>query len=121
VQTFGVDVLHLDGTVTVALRGELDVAGVPELLAALAPLAKRYRPEQVTIDCSALTFMDAAGLAAIIRSLQQRADAGKASLRGVNRVVLTILRVTGAWSLFDVDALGDAVRHGEPFDISPDV
>jgi anti-anti-sigma factor len=118
VQAFAVEVLHMDGSVVVALRGELDVAGVPEVLEALAPLASQYRPDQVTIDCQHLTFLDAAGLAAIVRSLEgPRSTERKPVMRGVNRIVMTILRVTGAAALFDVEALGDAVRHGEPFDI----
>jgi anti-sigma B factor antagonist len=118
VQTFAVEVLQTGGSVVIALQGELDVAGVPELLEALAPISRRYRPDQVTLDCRDLTFMDAAGLGAIVRSLlEQHQGEAKPILRGVNQVVMTILRVTGAAALFDVEALGEAVRHGEPFDI----
>lgn len=119
-QDFAVEVLHLDGSATLALRGELDVAGVDELADALGQIASQYDPGQVTLDCRALTFMDAAGLGALIRHLRRSGSGERPKLVGVNQAVLTILRVTDAISLFDVVPLADAIRHGEPFDIECD-
>ena len=52
-----IQVLHTDGTATVKLAGELDVAVASQLRDALRPL-----DGHVTVDASELTFMDAAGL-----------------------------------------------------------
>jgi anti-anti-sigma factor len=55
----------------VRLHGELDLAGVPQLLSALADL-----DGDVTLDCSGLDFIDAAGLGAFVRAHRQCAARG---------------------------------------------
>lgn len=45
----------------VGLVGELDLAGVPEATAALVPV-----DGDLVVDCSALTFLDAAGLGVLV-------------------------------------------------------
>jgi anti-sigma B factor antagonist len=119
VQEFAVEVLHMDGSVVLALHGELDIGGVPALTEALRPIIARYDPGQVTVDCTRLTFMDASGLGALLKYLRHRdeADDEKPTLRGVGRALMRLLRVTGTNVLFDIEELTAAVRHGEPFDI----
>ena len=63
--------------VVVRLHGELDLAGVPRLLSALACL-----DGDVKLDCSGVDFIDAAGLAAFVRAHQQ------CSARGSELVVV---------------------------------
>lgn len=53
------------------LIGELDLAGVPEATAALAPA-----DGDLVVDCSALTFLDAAGLGVLIDAHRTRQAAG---------------------------------------------
>jgi anti-anti-sigma factor len=55
----------------VRLHGELDMAGVPRLLSALACLNG-----DVELDCSGVDFIDAAGLGAFVRAHQQCATRG---------------------------------------------
>lgn len=55
----------------VRLHGELDLAGVPRLLSALACL-----DGDVELDCSGVDFIDAAGLGAFVRAHQQCAARG---------------------------------------------
>jgi anti-sigma B factor antagonist len=55
----------------VRLHGELDLAGVPRLLSALADL-----DGDVALDCSGLDFIDAAGLGAFVRAHRQCAARG---------------------------------------------
>jgi len=119
VQSFAVEVLHLDGSVVLTLEGELDINGVPTLTDVLRSIIARYDPGQVTLDCTRLTFMDAAGLGALVKYLHHRDDVDddKPTLRGVGRAVMRLLRVTGTNALFDVEELAAVVRHGEPFDI----
>ena len=49
------------------LSGELDMAGVPMLEAAVAQACSRG-PRTVTLDLSGLRFIDSTGLAAILRA-----------------------------------------------------
>jgi anti-anti-sigma factor len=53
------------------LHGELDLAGVPRLLAALASLEG-----DVELDCSGVDFIDAAGLGAFVRAHEDCAARG---------------------------------------------
>lgn len=117
-EPFMVEVLHMDGSVTLALRGELDLAAVPTLHVGLRPLVARYDASQVVLDCAQLTFMDAAGLGELVSFRRAQGDRhGKPTLRNVNSAVMKILRITQTSKLFDFDGLADAIRHGEPFDM----
>jgi anti-sigma B factor antagonist len=49
----------------VRLTGELDLAGVPELRAALAAL-----DGDIELDCSSLDFIDGAGLCAVLEGIE---------------------------------------------------
>jgi anti-anti-sigma factor len=60
---FGVALRPTDGTPVVVVTGELDVATVPELERVLAALSGR-----VLIDCSALRFLDAGAMGALVRA-----------------------------------------------------
>jgi anti-anti-sigma factor len=55
----------------VRLHGELDLAGAPRLLSALAHL-----DGDVDLDCSGVDFIDAAGLGAFVTAHQQCAARG---------------------------------------------
>ena len=55
----------------VRLHGELDLAGVPRLLSALACL-----DGDVELDCSGVDFIDAAGLGAFVRAHQRCEERG---------------------------------------------
>lgn len=66
-QTF---LVVVDGD-TVCLIGELDVAAVPEATAFLAPA-----DGDLKVDCSALTFLDAAGLAVLLEAHRSCQAAG---------------------------------------------
>jgi anti-sigma B factor antagonist len=68
--TFMVEVEALSPAV-VRLHGELDLAGVPRLLSALADL-----DGDVALDCSGVDFIDAAGLGAFVRAHWQCAARG---------------------------------------------
>jgi anti-sigma B factor antagonist len=68
--TFMVEVEALSPAV-VRLHGELDLAGVPRLLSALADL-----DGDVALDCSGVDFIDAAGLGAFVRAHRQCAARG---------------------------------------------
>jgi anti-anti-sigma factor len=62
-------------THTVRLRGELDLASVPELAGVLQAMAG----PKVVVDLSELTFIDSSGVSALVRT-QQRLAAEDRSL-----------------------------------------
>ncbi|TMR04344.1 STAS domain-containing protein [Nonomuraea turkmeniaca] len=98
------DPLHLttsrhNGTVTVAVSGELDIA-TTELLRshvlALLREAGRARHAAVVIEVSRLSFIDAAGLGILV-SVRNHARRQQTPLRiaGVTPAMRRLLRITG--------------------------
>ena len=75
-EAFMVEV-EVSSPAVVRLHGELDLAGVPRLLSALACL-----DGDVELDCSGVDFIDAAGLGAFVRAHRQ------CSARGAQLVVV---------------------------------
>jgi anti-anti-sigma factor len=68
-KVFRVALQSTDGAQVVVVTGELDVATVPELERVLAALSGR-----VVIECSALTFMDAGAMGALVRASNRLDD-----------------------------------------------
>lgn len=76
----------------VAVIGELDLAGVPELEARLAACDGG----DVALDCSGLTFVDAAGLGVLVRTQRACEDRGaKFVLLEPPRCLTRLLCITG--------------------------
>lgn len=74
------DVVAVDGSVRVRLRGELDLATAPDLWQACEVLDGRLEPGlSVLVDLADLDFLDAAGLGALVR-LRNRVRAAGAEL-----------------------------------------
>jgi|tagenome__1003787_1003787.scaffolds.fasta_scaffold20702345_2 anti-sigma B factor antagonist len=68
--------LDRDGdTVTVALRGEIDVLNVDQVRRVLAE-AITARPRRIEVDLTDLSFIDSTGLGALIFGFQRARDAG---------------------------------------------
>jgi anti-anti-sigma factor len=55
-----------DGTPLVRIAGELDLANVGEVEAAVAPIVDA-RPERLVVDLSALAFADSSAIALLVR------------------------------------------------------
>jgi anti-anti-sigma factor len=68
------------GRSVVAVAGELDIAGAPQLLSAVASLAQAGTGA-IAIDLSALTFIDSSGINAL------RSAVRSANARGVGAIV----------------------------------
>ena len=62
-------------TVTVALRGEVDVATVDQVRVALTD-AIAAGPSAIVVDLSGLSFIDSTGLGALVFGFQRARDAG---------------------------------------------
>jgi anti-anti-sigma factor len=93
-------VLHQDGSVVAALRGELDLAGHDLVETELRPLSSRYDASQVTLDCRDLTFVDSAGVLELVRLTRTFGDGDQITLRNVDDRVKRVLDLTGATMLF---------------------
>lgn len=81
-----VETVVVDGHLVVLLRGEVDLTACEVLAPLRAQVAARGLP--VVIDASRVTFMDCAGLAAV---LSLTADGDLASLTGTTRPVQVLL------------------------------
>lgn len=84
----------VDGATVLAVGGEVDLLTVPDLTAALGD------PAPLVLDLTAVTFLDSAGINAILRASQNAEKAGArllvvAGLAG-DGVVARTLRLSGA-------------------------
>jgi anti-sigma B factor antagonist len=88
-----------DGHVVVVLCGELDMAAAAGVAAALAAAAARE--PWVIVDLAGLRFIDASGLAVLVRGRKQARQAGGDLLLAAPRHqvlrVLTLTRLTGVF------------------------
>ena len=75
--SFSVKTLEDGDCVRLLIEGELDLATVPRLSAALLSVGQNGH-RSVVLDLEALTFMDASGLNAILSSRHRVVAAGKA-------------------------------------------
>jgi anti-anti-sigma factor len=91
-----VDERREDGTIFVAIAGELDVASAPRLQKTLARLCADDQTSALTLDLSQLTFIDSTGLAVIAYAsrLCERRDCELSVIRGPD-AVHNVFEITG--------------------------
>ncbi|MFE4361117.1 MULTISPECIES: STAS domain-containing protein [Streptomycetaceae] len=78
----------------VRAHGEIDLDAAPSLRRALATALESHR--EVVLDLSEVTFMDCAGLGALVRARAQADRCGaRLVLRGAGRRVVRLLKLTG--------------------------
>jgi anti-anti-sigma factor len=100
--------VSVDGGTPVVVRaeGEFDLAGVPRLLSVLARL-----DGDVELDCSGLTFIDAAGLGTLVKAHEACAARGaRLVVVDPSRAVTRLLRLVGLDTVLHVRS-----RDGEAF------
>jgi len=90
------------------LEGEIDLHVSPNLTAALNRLIDK-KPKQVVVDLSGVTYIDSAGLAALIEGMQKiEAYGGKFAVAGLQEAVRSIFEIARLDQVFrifrDVDA-----------------
>jgi anti-anti-sigma factor len=66
-----VDTRVQDGVAVIAPRGELDVAGTPQLEDAVDAACDGHGVEAIVIDLSGLEFMDSSGLRCVVQADQR--------------------------------------------------
>jgi anti-sigma B factor antagonist len=100
---FGFSVVHADGDVRVAVRGEIDIASSDELRAALLGLMDQGA-RHVVVDLAELDFIDSTGLGALIRVLKRyRTEGGDLKLANPTRPVAKVLEITSLDQLFVIE------------------
>ena len=90
------------------LNGEIDLHVSPVITQALDAMTEK-KPERIVIDLSQATYIDSAGLAALILAMQMvEAYGGRFLLAGVHETVRSILETSRLDQIFetfpDVDA-----------------
>ncbi|MGW2958764.1 ANTAR domain-containing protein [Streptomyces sp. NPDC001220] len=109
-----------DGTVTVVIRGELDIAGEQVLKRALKDAVNRCR-DHVELDLGGVEFCDCSGLNVLLAARRQAAGQGKTlSVGAVGPVVKNLLIKTGTWPLFTGTWAAKDARSGETEDALSD-
>jgi anti-anti-sigma factor len=90
---FQAHVSHLDGSVVVAVTGEIDLATAPHFRAVLEAAATATN--RVIVDCDQLTFIDSCGLRELVFASNALAGRGSLTLRNVHEAQMRVLTVTG--------------------------
>ena len=101
----GITVTHVEGGVLVHLRGEIDATQRNAASACMLTVLDGTGP--VTIDTSAVTFIDSSGLAFLLQIQGVLADGGRpVVLRDPSGVVLDLLALVGLDTLFVTEHTG---------------
>jgi anti-sigma B factor antagonist len=94
-----------EGAWALAVGGELDLYSAPELRDELAALPEDARC--LVVDLTAMTFVDSAGIAALLVAARRlRAHGGTMTLVVEDPRVLRVLEVTGLDRYFEIRATG---------------
>ncbi len=95
-----------------AAVGELDELGVRPLQRAVPDALRRDRPAHITVDLSAVTFVDAAGVNTLITTREDAAQLGcRLLLVNPRPPVRRALRIVGLLNGFGVGASGSSARQ----------
>ena len=110
-------VLHQDRANVLAIEGDIDLHISPAITEALSAMIKK-KPERIVIDLSRATYIDSAGVAALMLGMEEvKTYGGKFFLSGVQETIRLIFETSGLGRIFwifpDVDAA--LAAHGEWF------
>jgi anti-sigma B factor antagonist len=100
--------LRQDRANVLAIEGDIDLHVSPAVTESLNAMIKK-KPERIVIDLSRATYIDSAGVAALILAMQQvKAYGGRFFLSGVHETIRLILETSRLdrifWIFPDVDA-----------------
>jgi anti-anti-sigma factor len=110
---------HLSGhTLHAVVTGELDISTESRLRRRLARGIEKRLPERLMLDLAGVTFMDCAGLSALVWvDDQMRERGGHTVLCRPSRPVLKVISLLGLQSRFAIQAPPD--QAGESADAVP--
>jgi len=84
------------------IKGEIDLHVFPEITASLDALIEK-KPKHLVVDVSGVTYIDSAGLAALIQAMQKvEAYGGRFSLAGSQGTVRSIFKMSRLDRVFHI-------------------
>ena len=90
---FEVRTVHHDGQATLFVRGEIDIAVHKRFVDALQ--AAQDESTDVVVDLTEVTFIDSAGISALMRGYKDATDPSRLRLVGVRPSIRRVLEITG--------------------------
>lgn len=92
-----------NGTLFIALEGELDTLTAPNFEEQLDPLLKET--DSMTIDFEKLSYISSAGLRVLLAAEQYMEEKGAEQIKilNVNDTILNIFEITGFTELFSLE------------------
>jgi anti-sigma B factor antagonist len=91
-----------EGTVILAVTGEVDLASAPELRQRLLALAGRGS-HRVVVDLTSVSFIDSTGLGVLVSALKRfRSEGGDLRLAVDRPQIAKVLEITGLDTVFVV-------------------
>jgi len=103
---FQAHVSHLDGSVVVAVTGEIDLATAPHFRAVLE--AAVAASNWVIVDCDRLSFIDSCGLRELVLVSNAVTGHGSVTLRNVHDAPMRALTAAGLADFLDIDVSSTA-------------
>lgn len=99
------------------LKGEIDLHVFPEITASFDALIEK-KPKHLVVDVSGVTYIDSAGLAALVLAMQKvEAYGGRFSLAGLQPIVRSIFRMSRLDEVFQIFTNADAALTHQASDI----
>ena len=100
--------LHQDRANVLAIEGDIDLHISPAITESLNAMIRK-KPDRIVIDLSRATYIDSAGIAALILAMREVKEyGGKFFLSGVQETIRSILETSRLdrifWIFPDVDA-----------------
>lgn len=85
-----------DGTLTVALTGEIDHHCAKNYIESISSKIEAYSPKVCILDFRDVSFMDSSGIAVVINSLRNMTRlGGSLELAGLNAQPMKVFRTSG--------------------------
>jgi len=104
----GVPMPRKDRPNVLPLEGEIDLHVSPNVAASLNGMIEK-KPNQLVVDLSGVTYIDSAGLAALIEGMQKvEAYGGKFALAGLQETVRSIFEISRLDQVFRIFPDADA-------------
>ena len=92
-----------DGTLTVALTGEIDHHCAKDYIQTITAKIEAYTPQICILDFQDVTFMDSSGIAVVINSLRNMAKIeGQLILSGLGQQPMKVFRTSGIDKLVNI-------------------
>src|SRR5262249_7272930 len=107
-----------DTRIVLPLTGEIDLHVLPEITASLDAVIEN-KPMRLVVDVSGVTYIDSAGLAALVLAMQKvEAYGGQFSLAGLKTTVRSIFRMSRLDEVFQIFTDADAALINQASDNS---